>query len=355
MQREAKAGKKSNVESKGFWHQSGLELLDGEYHIVHGGILTRSDYSLLFEGEGGKRHLPIEATGQINVYADVEVSASALRLMSKRGVKVAYFDGAGRLQGVYRPAEDMVSGDLVLEQCSVYSDAPARLAYAKEFERAGFVNMRANLCYYAKRGNQTLKWAAGELSRMADRLDGCKDIGSVMLLEARARSTYYSAFDAIVAGSGFCFGRRTKRPPENEMNAMVSFGNAMLYNKLLQIIQKTRLDARIGIVHATNNRPASLHLDFADIFKPLVVDRAIFALVNRHEIKRHEHFKREGVAVLLNDKGRRILVEKIEDKFGTEITVAGDKMTYEQLMHYEVDRYQNTLEEGELYQPLKLR
>ena len=139
------------------------------------------------------------------------------------------------------------------------------------------------------------------------------------------------------------------------MNAMVSFGNAMLYNKLLQIIQKTRLDARIGIVHATNNRPASLHLDFADIFKPLVVDRAIFALVNRHEIKRHEHFKREGVAVLLNDEGRRILVEKIEDKFGTEITVAGDKMTYEQLMQYEVDRYQNTLEEGELYQPLKLR
>lgn len=337
------------------WRQSALEILDGEYHIVHDGILSRADFSLLFEGEDGKKHIPVEATNQLNVYSDVHISSSALRLLSKHQIRIAYFDGVGRLQGYYMPAESSHAASCMIEQCRMYDHPLARLAVVKEFEKAGFRNMLSNLRYYAKIGHDCLRATVRDLAILASDIDECQSVDALMLKEARARLAYYGAFDEIVSGSGFSFGRRSKRPPENEMNAMISFGNAMLYNKFLQLIWKTSLDPRIGVVHATNRRPASLNLDFADIFKPLIVDRVVFSLVNRHEIKKKEHFTRSGNAVFLNDAGREIFIERMEKKFSAQITVDGEQMTYEWLMSKEVGKFQEMLVSGELYVPFKYR
>lgn len=343
------------VESNSGWRQSALEVLDGEYHIVHNGILNRADYSLLFEGGDGKKYLPVEATTQLNVYSDVEISPAALRLISAHNIRVAYFDGVGRLQGYFVPAECATAGKCLLEQCRMYDHPLARLSVAKEFEKAGFRNMLANLRYYAKIGHETLRDTVRDLAVISAEIDQCQSVDQLMLKEARGRMLYYSAFDEIMSGSGFEFGSRSKRPPKNEINAMLSFGNAMLYNKFLQLIWRTQLDARIGVVHATNQRPASLHLDFADVFKPLVVDRVVFSLVNRHEIRLDQHFRRENGAVLLNDEGRRVFVEKMERKFAAQITVDEQRTTYEWLMASEVARFQEALLAGELYTPFKYR
>ena len=90
-----------------------------------------------------------------------------------------------------------------------------------------------------------------------------------MTLEARARQKYYQCFNVIMAESGFTFKKRTKRSPEDPLNAMISFGNTLLYQRFANEINRTSLDIRIGIVHAANSRPESLNLDLADLFKPI--------------------------------------------------------------------------------------
>ena len=337
------------------WRQSALEVLDGEYHIIHNGILTRQDFSLLFEGEDGKKHLPVEATHQLNVYSDIHISSSVLRLLSSHNIKIAFFNGIGQLQGYYLPAQSTIAGKCILEQCRMYDHPIARLATAKEFEKAGFHNMLSNLRYYAKTGKKALKEPVQKLVALKESINNCKSINELILLEARAKNLYYSTFDIIIEGSGFLFSRRSKRPPKNEINAMISFGNAMLYNKFLQCICCTQLEPKIGVVHATNDRPTSLNLDFADIFKPLVVDRTIFSLVNRHEIRPERHFSHKGYAVLLNEEGRRIFIEKMENKYSSQITVGNERTTYECLMSQEVSKFQNSLINGELYTPYKYR
>lgn len=337
------------------WRQSALELLDGEYHIIHNGILSRSDFSLLFEGEDGKKHLPVEATHQLNVYSDVHISSSALRLLSSHNIRIAFFNGIGQLQGYYLPAQSTMAGKCVLEQCRMYDHPIARLATAKEFEKADFHNMLSNLRYYVKTGKRSLKEPAQKLAVLREGINNCQSINELILLEARAKNLYYSTFDTIIEGSEFLFSQRSKRPPKNEVNAMISFGNAMLYNKFLQCICCTQLEPRIGVVHATNDRPTSLNLDFADIFKPLVVDRTIFSLINRHEIRREKHFSHKGGAVLLNEEGRRIFIEKMENKYSSQITIGEERMTYECLMSQEVSKFQDALVNGELYTPFKYR
>lgn len=332
------------------WHQSALEISNGEYHIVHDGILNRNDYSLLFEGEEGKRHIPIEATKQLNVYADVQISPAVFSLLSKHGIRVAFFNNVGNLQGFYAPAGHDKTSNRFLEQCRMYDHPLARLAAAREFECASIANMLSNLLYYARRGKQTNSQAS-TLRSILDDLKECRSVNALMACEARARVAYYAAFDQIIEGSSFVFGKRSKRPPRNEINAMISFGNSMLYNKFLQIIWRSHLDPRIGVVHATNDRPSSLNLDFADVFKPLVVDRVIFSVANRHEMSVEEHFWHDGQAVLLNDTGRQVFIEKIEQKLSTEITVRDDHCTYESLMRDEVKRFQDLLGTSEIFAP----
>lgn len=76
---------------------------------------------------------------------------------------------------------------------------------------------------------------------------------------------YYQAMNVILHGTGFHFERRSKRLPLDALNAMISFGNTLLYNAVLKAIWKTTLDSHIGIVHATTERDYSLNLDFADL------------------------------------------------------------------------------------------
>lgn len=101
-------------------------------------------------------------------------------------------------------------------------------------------------------------------------------IEQLMLIEARMREAYFSCFDMIIRADDFSFVKRSRRPPRNEVNAMISFGNTVLYGYISNIIMRTDLDVRIAFLHSANRRPESLNLDIAELFKPVIVDRLIF-------------------------------------------------------------------------------
>ncbi len=175
-----------------------------------------------------------------------------------------------------------------------------------------------------------------------------------MLIEARARQQYYSAFNVILKQDDFSFEKRTRRPPMDELNAMISFGNTLLYNIVLQEIWKTPLDPRISIVHATTSRSYSLNLDFADLFKPVVVDRVIFSLVNLLQIQKSLHFEKEDSGITyLNKTGKRIFISEFEDKLKDKIKVKDRNYTYKQLIEEEIHKFQRFLMNNENYKPYK--
>ena len=87
-----------------------------------------------------------------------------------------------------------------------------------------------------------------------------------MAIEGNIRDIYYDGFDKIINDELFEFKRRTKRPPLNRLNSLISFGNSLLYTCVLREIYKTHLDPRIGYLHTTNNRRFTLNLDVAENF-----------------------------------------------------------------------------------------
>lgn len=181
-----------------------------------------------------------------------------------------------------------------------------------------------------------------------------KVLDNLMLIEARAKQKYYAAFNGILESEGFAFIKRTKRPPQDPLNAMISFGNTLLYNLILQLLWKTSLDPRIGIVHAANKRNHSLNLDFADLFKPLVVDRVIFTLINCKMIKSDEHFREvENGGIYLSEAGKGIFIKKFEEKLSSVLVVRNKSCTYRKLIENELRLYQQYVLKDTKYKPYK--
>lgn len=138
------------------------------------------------------------------------------------------------------------------------------------------------------------------------------------------------------------------------LNAMISFGNTLLYNQVATEINKTSLDIRVGIVHSTNNRSQTLNLDIADIFKPILVDRTIFTLINRRVInpKRDFVLNNDG-SVYLSNIGKRIFISEFNSKLHQKITDRGKSISYEVKIRQEISKLYRFYVKDEKYKPYK--
>ena len=335
------------------WHENSIERIDSEYHLTKEGILTQQDYSLLYEAENNKFHIPVEVVDAINIYSNVTLAYNARKTLSDHNIQIHFFDKYGNLQGSYLPWKSSASAFMSLHQYELYTDDKKRIPMARSMELASIHNMRANLRYYKKQGintEDTIKL----LSKSMSDANQAKTVNDLMLVEARARQAYYGAFKLIIPDPAFEFTQRTRRPPQDPINTLISFGNTLLYTFFEQSLHRAGLDVRIGIVHAANHRLTSLNLDFADLFKPVVTDRIICSLVNHHALNPLEHFQNEDGGIYLNSLGKKIFLKEYYKKLDTKITIDNKQVTYRQLMVSEVYAYRSFVEgKSNNYKPYK--
>ena len=150
------------------------------------------------------------------------------------------------------------------------------------------------------------------------------------------------------------YEKRSRRPPRNEVNAMISFGNTLLHSHLATEIGKTALDVRVGFLHATNARLESLNLDVAELFRPLIVDRTVFALVNRRQLRPALHFQTmDNGGVYLTAEGKRLFLTEYYDKLHARVKVDGVSRSYAEIMREEVRKLVRHFRLGEPYKPFK--
>lgn len=176
----------------------------------------------------------------------------------------------------------------------------------------------------------------------------------MLLIEARARQGYYQLFNEIIAVEDFKFTTRSRRPPQDPLNALISFGNTYLYNRVATEINKTSLDIRIGFVHSTNNRSQSLNLDIAEIFKPIIVDRTIFTLINKRMISTQQHFQTlDGGGIYLNADGKRLFLNALDDKMYQKQTEGNKSINYDARIREEVSKIFQQVYYDKKYKPYK--
>lgn len=178
----------------------------------------------------------------------------------------------------------------------------------------------------------TLRDVIGGLS---DLIGAQTDVNAVRGIEGKMRERYYQAWRHILS-EGWTFERRVRRPPDNEVNALISFGNSHLYTVCLGEIYRTQLTPTISYLHEPGARRFSLALDLSEIFKPLIVDRAIFRLINTGQLK-DSHFDRSLDGCFLTDAGKKLFLGALEERLATTIKHRrlGRSVSYRHLIRLE--------------------
>lgn len=348
--------KSRNVAAQiGHWKAAKIEWRDSAYHIISDGILTRKDFSILFENQEKKMYIPVEVTTVISVYSDIVLSSEFIKFAASHRLTIRFYDWHGEYVGSFSPSYQKMSVKTTIAQSILYSDTQKWLQLAKKIIIAGTQNIKSNVQYYNRRyENIDLSDAVKTIAEFKKLMNEADSIERLMLIEARMRETYFSCFDSILHVDGFKFERRSRRPPKNEVNAMISFGNTILYGYIADAIQKTDLDIRIAFLHSANRRSQSLNLDIAELFKPIIIDRLIFSLINKHIIVAYKHFTaNDDGSVLLNREGKSVFLSAFKDKLSQRIDVKGEKLSYEQLISREIWNLRGYILQGDKYTPFK--
>ena len=243
---------------------------------------------------------------------------------------------------------------MILCQAEHYLDKSKRTALASRFVSGAVLNIKKVLRYYQNRG-KSLQDTLEAIEELEHTLDNCHDTSELMAVEGNIRNYYYKAFDEIIADPDFVFNERSRRPPKNHLNCLISFGNSILYTYILSEIYRTHLDPRIGYLHATNFRRFSLNLDVAEIFKPIIIDRLIFTLISKGMLTKTD-FEKDMAGVLLKEKGRKRFVEELDKRLKATIThrSTGRKVSYRRLMRLELYKLEKHLMGESVYEPLLL-
>jgi len=328
------------------------------YYIFRNGRLKRRQNTIYLEEEENgetKRHpIPVENVRDIYLFGEIDLNTKMLSFLGQNGITVHCFNYYGFYVGSFYPRESNVSGFLLVKQVEHYMEKDKRLKIAKEFVRGALFHIHKNLAYYANRG-KSLEDKLNAIKSSTERIEELQSITDLMGEEGRARDIYYEAFNDILELET-PFERRVRRPPDNMINALMSFGNSLLYTATLSEIYVTQLNPTISYLHEPSQRRFSLALDISEIFKPLIVDRIIFRMINRNEIS-EEDFENIGEAqgVYMTESARKKFLKAFEENM--QRTVKHRKLkrnvSYRQLIRLEAYKLIKHLIGAEEYDALR--
>jgi CRISPR-associated protein Cas1 len=261
---------------------------------------------------GERRTIPVEDVDALWVFGELDLNARVLVFLARHKVPVHF----------------------VVRQVRHYSNRRLRLQIAREFVSAGLHNILRNLRYYAGRG---VELAAPTESVQAEvlKLGAARGVDELMGCEGRARAAYYRGFASILR-NGEEFSKRTRRPPDNQVNALISFTNGLAYAAALTQLYRTQLDPTVSFLHEPGARRFSLALDLAEVFKPVLADRLIFKLLNNRQLSPRD-FSQDLNCCYLKESGRKVVLREWDARLQTTIEHRRlrRKVSYERMIRLE--------------------
>ena len=260
-------------------------------YIASMGELSRKDNSLCFRKNGKNVYIPVEDTKEIYCLNEVTINSKLLDFLSSNNIILHFFNYNGGYSGTFYPRNKYNSGRLLVKQVQAFTDN--RLTIAKSIVKGIGINIYEVLYHYYKHNKKevkvTIDWIKKEFFNRVDVSDNIKEL---MAIEGEVWQRFYADFKYILP-EDFIMSKRVKRPPDNPINALISFGNTLLYTKTISSIYRTHLDQRISFLHEPSEGRFSLSLDISEVFKPVIVYKTIFDLVNNKILKVEKHFEKK--------------------------------------------------------------
>ncbi len=324
-------------------------------YIFSMGELKRKDNSIAFRNKKGTVYLPIEDTRELYCFNEVSFNSKFLDFISKAGICIHFFNYYGYYSGTYYPKEQLISGKLTVKQSESYINN--RIPIAKAIVSAIADNIHEILYHYFRHDKKELKksldWFKYDSKKW---LNKAADIKQILFVEGQIWQEFYGTFKHFLRND-FLMHKRVKRPPDNPINALISFGNSLLYAKTISVLYSTHLNQAISFLHEPSEGRFSLSLDLSEHFKPIIVFRTIFDIVNNRKISASKHFDKKVNYAILTEEGRKIFINAFENRINEKFmhTKLKRKMTYKNAMKIDAYKLIKFILEDKEFIPFRLK
>ncbi len=303
------------------------KLLNTLYVTTQGSYLAKDGETVAVRVKDETRlALPIHTIEGIVCFGQVSCSPFLLGLCAERGVGLSWLTEHGRfLARMTGP----VSGHVLLRrrQYRAADIEEEAASIAGNCVAAKIANARIVLQRGAREGEgsvpETLRSAADELAPMAERALAAGNRDRIRGVEGDAARTYFGAFDALVVEDKECFflRERSRRPPLDNVNALLSFVYTLLTHDVVGALESVGLDPQVGFLHTERPGRPSLALDLMEELRPVLADRLVVTLINRRQVRAKGFTRTESGAVTMDDETRR------------EVLVAWQKRKLDEIVH----------------------
>lgn len=297
-----------------------FELLNTLYVLTPGASLhlDHDAVRVVVDGETQLR-APLVRLDSLALFGPVSVSPWLIHRCADDGRAITFMSSGGRFKA---RLEGPVRGNVLLRRNQHLAlddpDQPSRLA--RQFVAGKVQNSRLVLLRGARDSSgersANLQHGADRLADVLQRLPSIEGLDLVRGAEGEAARCYFEVFGALIRAEdeSFVFERRTRRPPRNRTNALLSFLYALLREECAGALEGVGLDPQVGYLHSLRPGRPALALDLMEELRSLVADRLAVTLINRRQLQAGDFEMLEGGAVRLTDGGRRSVLSAYQER-----------------------------------------
>lgn len=303
--------------------------------------------------EGQPRFLPIERIHSVHCYGYTQMDTTVLQLLARNEIPVHIFGFYGNYIGSFLSKELMPNGKLLVTQAGAYSHGAVRTEIARQFLKAAAFNLLRNMQYYIRRDTGDAE-LADQVRKLSATIPVAGSIPELLGIEGNIRQRWYAFVDSVLS-TEFQILERSYRPPENPVNAVLSFLNMMVYTTVVSELYRTQLNPAIGFLHEGGRHQYPLAYDIAEIFKPLLSD-ALLVTLFRKQILKAVDFETSLNGCYLTTEGRFKVVRQFESRLRTTIhhRKLNRSVSYRYLIRLECYKLIKHLLNGQPYEAFRL-
>jgi CRISPR-associated protein Cas1 len=299
-----------------------VKILLNTLYLTVSGYLHLDNDTLRFEVKRETRmRVPLHHIGGVVCFDNVLVSPAAMNRLAEEGKTLVFLDRNGRFKA---RLEGPTNGNILLRQAQFAraNSSDFALNQAKAFIAGKLRNSRGVLLRGARNANEdtdadSLRKTSKAIAANLKKIEFASTFDVVRGLEGESARLYFSALPHLIRNdqrAAFTPNGRTRRPPQDRMNVLLSFLYSMLMNDCRSALESVGLDPQLGSLHTVRPGRAALALDLMEEFRSIFADRLAFTLINRKQIQADDFEERLGGVVQMHDAARKTLVKAFQER-----------------------------------------
>ena len=324
------------------------------YITQQGAVLKKTSRRLVvYKGEEKIAEVPVIKVDRVMIFGNVQVTAPTVAFLLDSCVDLCYLSSRGRYRGRLVAAESK-NVLLRIAQYERYLDDDFQLQISKALVAAKIKNALGLIRRYRRRYPE-LDFSQ-EMASLDDALNGIESrtqVSSLLGVEGHATAVYFRAFGRMFRQDEMSFTKRTRRPPKDPVNSLLSFGYTLVTNEILSFLFAVGFDPYIGHLHSLGYGRPSLALDMTEEFRHPVVDRFTLYLVNKDIISSTDFDDRGEVGFFLTQDALKQYFHHYEKRISQTFRdgITEENVSYRGLFRRQAYRLAKSIQTGELYEP----